>query len=187
MAPAVAAIAMEEVLPMTVSEASARAPEEVYDKKRGREGVVRGEAEATQEERQRLRRAKKVAKRKEKRQKEREERVLAKVNPGARRAACDCPARACSACCTPRVVSCAHPAAAAGLGNKHAKEKLLESIRGSKNVVTGTRSAAGATSYTKSASFFAKLQTEAQQAVGAGARAAGKGGERTASAAALKL
>ena len=41
----VASIQMEEVLPMGVSEASRLAPEEVYKKKRGREGVLVGEDE----------------------------------------------------------------------------------------------------------------------------------------------
>ena len=60
----VASIQMEEVLPMGVSEASRLAPEEVYKKKRGREGVLVGEDELGTDERARKRRAKKAARRK---------------------------------------------------------------------------------------------------------------------------
>jgi U3 small nucleolar RNA-associated protein MPP10 len=42
------AIAMEEVLPLHVSDARGVAPEEVYGAKRGREGVLRGESEMDQ-------------------------------------------------------------------------------------------------------------------------------------------
>ncbi len=42
------AVAMEEVLPLHVSDAQAMAPEEVYDKKKGRDGILRGESEMDQ-------------------------------------------------------------------------------------------------------------------------------------------
>ena len=42
------AIAMEEVLPLHVSDARGVAPEEVYATKRGREGILRGETEMDQ-------------------------------------------------------------------------------------------------------------------------------------------
>ena len=54
--PNVAAIAMEEVLPLAVSQADTHAPEEVHEKKKGREGVLRDAAEMEQDDRQRLRR-----------------------------------------------------------------------------------------------------------------------------------
>lgn len=42
------AIAMEEVLPLHVSDARALAPEEIYGKKKGRDGILRGESEMNQ-------------------------------------------------------------------------------------------------------------------------------------------
>lgn len=50
------AITMEEVIPTAVSDAHLRAPEEVYRKKRGREGVVVGDDELSKEEKKRRRR-----------------------------------------------------------------------------------------------------------------------------------
>ena len=42
------AVAMEEVLPLHVSDGQAMAPEEVYNKKKGRDGILRGESEMDQ-------------------------------------------------------------------------------------------------------------------------------------------
>lgn len=42
------AVAMEEILPLHVSDAQAMAPEEIYAKKDGRDGVLRGESELDQ-------------------------------------------------------------------------------------------------------------------------------------------
>jgi U3 small nucleolar RNA-associated protein MPP10 len=42
------AVAMEEILPLHVSDSQAVAPEEVYAKKKGREGILRGESEFDQ-------------------------------------------------------------------------------------------------------------------------------------------
>ena len=50
------AITMEEVIPTAVSDAKLQAPEEVYRKKRGREGIVVGDDELSREEKKRRRR-----------------------------------------------------------------------------------------------------------------------------------
>ena len=76
------AIAMEEVLPLHVSDARAVAPEEVYDRKRGREGVFRGDHETSQTERKRLRRSKKAARCKSRKAKLADERLVSRLQPG---------------------------------------------------------------------------------------------------------
>jgi U3 small nucleolar RNA-associated protein MPP10 len=76
------AIAMEEVLPLAVSAADTQAPEEVHEKKKGREGILRDPAELAQEERKRLRQGKKAARRKARRHKAAEEKLVARLNPG---------------------------------------------------------------------------------------------------------
>ncbi|KAF0391237.1 Mpp10 protein [Gigaspora margarita] len=95
----VPAIAMEEVIPVHVSDGTLLAPEEVYDKKNQE---VKGDTEMDSNEKKRARAAKKRLKKKEKRLREREKKVVEKMN--------------------------------LGLGNKHAKQKMLDSLIGQKNV-----------------------------------------------------
>ncbi|CAG8446321.1 17284_t:CDS:10 [Acaulospora colombiana] len=95
----VPAIAMEEVIPINVSDATLLAPEEVYDKKR-RE--VKGDTEMDLSDKKRSRAEKKRIKKKERALKEREKKIIEKMNPG--------------------------------MGNKHAKKKILDTLIGQKNV-----------------------------------------------------
>lgn len=124
------AIQLEEVIPAAVSEAQLRAPEEVYEKKRGRLGLVRAEEELSKEDRRRRRAATKAAKSKRKRQREAQRKLVARINPG--------------------------------MGNKYAKEQLMDEISRSRNITSGSQASGGLERYDKSAKFFAKLQDEAQ-------------------------
>merc|ERR1712125_241277 len=55
---------MEEAVPMAVSFANLQAPEQVFEKKNGRSGILRGDSEMNREDRKRKRRANKEARRK---------------------------------------------------------------------------------------------------------------------------
>jgi len=78
------AIAMEEVIPTNVSDARAVAPEQIYDggKKRGRESVVKGDSEMTQEDRKRLRSVKKKSRRKKRAKQESDMKLVSRLTPG---------------------------------------------------------------------------------------------------------
>eukprot|EP00904_Undaria_pinnatifida_P004878 jgi/Undpi1/151/HiC_scaffold_1.g00148.m1 len=79
----VAAIAMEEVLPSSVADAEAVAPEEVYAKKRGRDAeFLEGGGEMAQIDRKRARSSKKAVRRKARRQAETAQKLVSKLNPG---------------------------------------------------------------------------------------------------------
>ncbi|CAB1113499.1 unnamed protein product [Ectocarpus sp. CCAP 1310/34] len=126
----VAAIAMEEVLPSSVADAEALAPEELYKKKRGREAEflegMRG-AEMSQEDRKRSRSSKKAVRRKARRKAQATQKLVSKLNPG--------------------------------LGNKYEKAKMMKDIEGAKNVTTaaGGEESSGR-EFSTSAKFFSQLQ-----------------------------
>jgi len=130
------AIAMEEVLPLYVSDARAAAPEEIYGKKKGRESILRGESEMDQSDRTRLRQAKKTARRKERRAKHADEKLISRLQPGL------------------------------GLNNPYEKRKMREELqmaRASGKVVTGEIDTS--TEYKTSARFFEKMQADVEQTV----------------------
>lgn len=132
--PAVPAISMEEVLPMGVATDEARAPEEIYAKKRGRDGLVRSQEEVGQDDRKRMRRSKKAARRKARQAALAEAKLASRINPG--------------------------------LGNPYEKRKLVESLRSSRNVLTGSQvnMEEGRKSHTSSAKFFETLEDERSRA-----------------------
>ncbi|KAL7539195.1 hypothetical protein ACHAXR_009078 [Thalassiosira sp. AJA248-18] len=134
----VPAIAMEEVLPLHVSQSRGKAPEEVYGAGKGRKSVLKGESELDQAERKRLRSAKKSARRKERKQKHADEKLISKLQPGL------------------------------GLNNPYEKRKLREELqeaRASGKVVVASENkglyndeAAAEKEYQTSTKFFAKMQ-----------------------------
>merc|ERR1712196_254489 len=73
----VAAIRMEEVLPMAMSAQQVNAPEELH---KSSVKPLRGESEATKEQRQAMRRSKKASRRKKRRQKAADERIASKLS-----------------------------------------------------------------------------------------------------------
>jgi U3 small nucleolar RNA-associated protein MPP10 len=78
----VAAIRMEEALPLSESQAGLAAPEEVMAAGRGKQGLGKADVEKGQAERRAERSANKTAKRKAKRMRELEKKVVSKLNPG---------------------------------------------------------------------------------------------------------
>jgi U3 small nucleolar RNA-associated protein MPP10 len=125
------AIAMEEVMPLTVSDARASAPEEVFSGKRGRESVLKGDSELRQEDRKRLRATKKQARRKERKQRNADEKLISRLKPGL------------------------------GLNNPYEARKLKEDLskaRSMGNVVDAQEDANK--DYNTSTQFFARMQQQ---------------------------
>jgi U3 small nucleolar RNA-associated protein MPP10 len=132
----VPAIAMEEVLPLHVSDARGVAPEEVFATKRGREGILRADAEMDQTDRKRQRQTKKSARRKVRKEKEADEKLISRLQPGL------------------------------GLNNPYEKRKAREELslaRARGKVTEGEKEMD--TKYGSSGTFFKRLQDEAQQTV----------------------
>ena len=130
------AIAMEEVLPLHVSDARGVAPGEVYGSKKGRDGILRGDSELDQAERRRLRGAKKAARRKARKEKLADEKLLSKLQPGL------------------------------GLNNPYEKRKMREELsmaRSKGRVTVGKRDSAA--DYGASGKFFKRMQEEVEQSV----------------------
>jgi len=75
------AIVLEEIIPTFVSKDRRVAPEEVYEKKIGRDGVLKGVTEITQNERKQKRLANKAKRRNAKKIKLADQKLLAKVSP----------------------------------------------------------------------------------------------------------
>jgi len=133
------AIAMEEVLPMHVSDARGVAPEEVYGAKRGRDAILRADSELDQQERKRLRGTKKAARRKVRKEKLADEKLISRLEPGL------------------------------GLNNPYEKRKIREELsmaRAGGRVTTGE--ADMNESYGASSTFFKRMQQEAEQAIQGG-------------------
>jgi len=132
----VPAIAMEEVLPLHVSDARGVAPEEVFATKRGRDGILRADHEMDQNDRKRQRQSKKAARRKARKEKEADEKLISRLQPGL------------------------------GLNNPYEKRKAREELalaRARGKVVEGERDMDA--KFGSSGTFFKRLQAEAQQTV----------------------
>ena len=139
------AIAMEEVLPLYVSDAKAMAPEEIFDKKKGRDGILRGESEMDQADRKRLRHAKKAARRKARKAKLADEKLISRLQPEL------------------------------GLNNPYEKRKLREELqmaRASGKVIQGERE--DNADFKTSAKFFQKMQDDVHSEIRGDESSAGK-------------
>jgi U3 small nucleolar RNA-associated protein MPP10 len=126
------AIAMEEVMPIHVSDARAVAPEEVYAGKRGREGILRADSEFDQQERKRLRASKKSARRKARRAKLADEKLISRLQPGL------------------------------GLNNPYEKRKIREELAVARAGGKVTAGKADLNDYSASGTFFNRMQQEAE-------------------------
>jgi U3 small nucleolar RNA-associated protein MPP10 len=130
------AIAMEEVLPLHVSDARGVAPEEVYATKRGREGILRADSEMDQNDRKRQRQSKKAARRKARKEKQADEKLISRLQPGL------------------------------GLNNPYEKRKAREELaqaRARGKVTTGEQDMDA--KFGASGTFFKRLQAEAQKTI----------------------
>ena len=136
------AIAMEEVLPLHVSDARGVAPEEVYGKKHGRESVLRADSELEQQDRKRLRTAKKSARRKKRKQKQADEKLISRLQPGL------------------------------GLNNPYEKRKMREELQVARARGTVTTGKKDTNEYGGSGTFFKRMQEQAQQSIKGGNSAA---------------
>ena len=139
------AIAMEEALPLHVSDARGVAPEEVYAAKKGRGSVIRGESEMDQTERKKLRNAKKAALRKARKAKLADEKLISRLQPGL------------------------------GLNNPYEKRKLREELqmaRASGKVTEGEIDANK--DYTTSTKFFQRMQENVAMEVHGGGASEGR-------------
>ena len=132
------AIAMEEVLPLHVSDARGVAPEEVYGSKRGREGVLRTESELDQQDRKRLRSTKKAARRKKRKQKLADEKLISRLQPGL------------------------------GLNNPYEKRKMQEELSVARARGKVTEGQVDTSDYRGSGTFFQRMQEETQQSIQGG-------------------
>nr|SVE76504.1 EOG090X09DZ [Daphnia longispina] len=126
-------IVMEEIAPVTVSDANLLAPQEVQDPTRG---VLKGTTEKEKTDRLRERRKKKSAQRVRHKERERTEKAVDKVNPG--------------------------------LGNKHAKARVLHNLQKAEKEGTVSLIKDNRTKAPKSSTaFFKQLQEDVSASVDA--------------------
>ena len=78
----VSSISMEDIVPVMESNAIQYAPEEIYNKKHGRDAKQISNEEMTSDDKKRLRKAYKATNKKAKNMEAREDKLVAKLNPG---------------------------------------------------------------------------------------------------------
>merc|ERR1712151_1122564 len=112
------------------------APEEVYEKKKGRDGILRSESEMDQTDRKRLRQSKKSARRKARKAKLADEKLISRLKPEL------------------------------GLNNPYEKRKMREELqmaRASGKLVSGEIDQNA--DFKTSAKFFQKMQSDVQMSL----------------------
>lgn len=129
------AIAMEEVLPLHVSNARGVAAEEVYGAKRGREAILRNETELDQKDRKRARSLKKTARRKARKEKQADEKLISRLQPGL------------------------------GLNNPYERRKMREELSEARARGKVTTGETDMNEYGGSGTFFKRMQEEAEQSI----------------------
>jgi len=138
------AIAMEEVIPLYVSNTRSSAPEEIYASKRGRDGVLRHDSELEQHDRKRIRSTKKAARRKRRKEKEADEKIVSRLQPGL------------------------------GLNNPYEKRKMREELSTARSRGIITTGKEDTNEYGGSNTFFKRMQEEAQHGIQTSTRKTGK-------------
>ena len=78
----VSSISLEDIVPVFESSGVQSAPEQIHEKKHGRDGALISKEEMTSDDRKRLRKAYKSVNKKEKNMQKSEEKLISRLNPG---------------------------------------------------------------------------------------------------------
>jgi len=129
------ALTIEEIIPLSVSNARQVTPEEVYERNSGKGGILKGETELTTDEKKRLRNANKASRRARRKEKLSNDKLLSKLSTTSN---------------------------ALGVSNAYEKQKIAEELSMAKaynKIIDGKVNSTDG-DYTKSTTFFQRLEDE---------------------------